>query len=564
MFMVQKQEIPINSFYLAIIAFSSGAVVMALEITGSRVLTPVFGSSTTTWGILIGVVLTGLAAGYFLGGKIADSSPSFKKLCSIIFSTGLFILFIPFISQPLIEFFVKVMPDFSAATFFSTLLIFGLPAILLGFVSPYAVKLASTTLHKIGATTGNLYSISTMGSIFGTFLTVFALIPFFEIQHLIFAFGFLLMGISAAGLGKIPKIMAGILVTIFVVNAMGGAGTISSDNNNAFGPNSEILVEEETPYSSLAVVEKNNFRTLYIDGAVQSRMDLDDPSRLVLYYTKSFHLANLINPHLEEVLFVGGGGFSGPKSFLTTYDDITKVDVVEIDPVVVDVAKKYFFVPDDPKLGIIAEDARVFLSQTDGKYDAIILDAYAGYEIPFHLMTKQFYEVLDERLTDEGVMVSNFLGTFQGQDSELFQSYYSTLQEVFPTVFVFPSDIKDADRRQNIAIVALKYREPTMFDNTAHMQLNCEIQGIMECEKFFENYYPSPKIKDDTKILTDQLSPVNILNQPPSEISQVYREIRNDAGNSEEFVAADSFIQIILISGVVVWGYNLRKDWKNI
>lgn len=564
MFMVQKQEIPINSFYLAIIAFSSGAVVMALEITGSRVLTPVFGSSTTTWGILIGVVLTGLAAGYFLGGKIADSSPSFKRLCSIIFSTGLFILFIPFISQPLIEFFVKVMPDFSAATFFSTLLIFGLPAILLGFVSPYAVKLASTTLHKIGATTGNLYSISTMGSIFGTFLTVFALIPFFEIQHLIFAFGFLLMGISAAGLGKIPKIMAGILVTIFVVNAMGGAGTISSDNNNAFGPNSEILVEEETPYSSLAVVEKNNFRTLYIDGAVQSHMDLDDPSRLVLYYTKSFHLANLINPHLEEVLFVGGGGFSGPKSFLTTYDDITKVDVVEIDPVVVDVAKKYFFVPDDPKLGIIAEDARVFLSQTDGKYDAIILDAYAGYEIPFHLMTKQFYEVLDERLTDEGVMVSNFLGTFQGQDSELFQSYYSTLQEVFPTVFVFPSDIKDADRRQNIAIVALKYREPTMLDNTAHMQLNCEIQGIMECEKFFENYYPSPKIKDDTKILTDQLSPVNILNQPPSEISQVYREIRNDAGNSEEFVAADSFIQIILISGVVVWGYNLRKDWKNI
>ena len=177
-------------------------------------------------------------------------------------------------------------------------------------------------------------------------------------------------------------------------------------------------------------------------------------------------------------------------------------------------------------------------------------------------MTKQFYEILDERLTDEGIMISNFLGTLQGQDSKLFQSYYNTLQEIFPTVFVFPSDIKDTDKRQNIAIVALKYREPTMLDNIAHMQLNCEIQEIMGCEKFFENYYPSPKIKNDTKILTDQLSPVNILNQPPSEISQVYREIKNDTDNLEEFVVVDSFIQIILISGVVVWGYNLRKVWK--
>ena len=562
MFMVQKQEISIKSFYLAIIAFSSGAVVMALEITGSRVLTPVFGSSTTTWGILIGIILTGLAAGYFLGGRIADSSPSFKRLCSVIFSTGLFILFIPFTSQSLIEFFVKAVPDFSVATFLSAFFIFGLPAILLGFVSPYAIKLAATTLYKIGATAGNLYSISTLGSIFGTFLTVFALIPFFEIRNLIFAFGFILMGISVAGLGKIPKIMAGILIVIFVVNAIGEAETSSSDINNVFGSNSEILVEQETPYSSLAVVDKNNFRTLYIDGAVQSHMDLDDPSELVLYYTKSFHLVNLINPNLEEVLFVGGGGLSGPKSFLATYDDIDKIDVVEIDPIVVDVAKKYFFVPEDSRLEIIEDDARVFLSQTDRKYDAIILDAYSGYEIPFHLMTKQFYDLLGDRLTDEGIIISNFLGALQGQNSKLFQSNYNTLQETFPAIFVFPSDIKNTDKRQNITIVALNYREPTMFNDVAHMQPNCEIQKIMECERFFENYYPNPKIKNETVILTDQLSPVDILNQSPSEISQVYREIKDGADNSEEPVVADSFIQIILISGVVVWGYSLQKDWK--
>ena len=436
---------------------------MALEITGSRVLTPIFGSSTTTWGILIGIILTGLAVGYFLGGKISDSHPSFKRLCSVIFSTGLFILFVPFISQPLIEFFIKVTPDFSAATFFSTLFIFGLPAILLGFVSPYAIKLAATTLHKIGTTAGNLYSISTLGSIFGTFLTIFVLIPFFEIQHLIFAFGFILMGVSIVGLGKIPKIMVGVLIAVFALNVMEVGTTLDIDNTS--GIDNDVLVEAETSYSSLSVTEKNNFRTLYIDGAVQSQMDLNDPSKLVLYYTKSFHLTSLINPQLEEVLFVGGGGFSGPKSFLANYDDIAKIDVVEIDPVVVDVAKEYFFVPEDePRLEIISEDARVFLTQIDRKYDAIILDAYSGYDIPFHLMTKQFYQILDKKLTEDGIIVSNFLGTLQGQNSKLFQSNYKTLQEIFPSVFVFPSNIKNTDHRQNITIVALKDQDATKFD----------------------------------------------------------------------------------------------------
>lgn len=565
---MQKQDSSFKSLYLGVTAFSSGAVVMALEITGSRVLTPVFGSSTTTWGILIGIVLTGLAIGYFLGGRVADSSPSFKRLCSVVFSTGLFILFIPFISQPLIEFFIKAIPDFSAATFFSALLIFGLPAILLGFVSPYAIKLAATTLRKIGTTAGNLYSISTLGSIFGTFITVFALIPFFEIWHLIFAFGFILMGISVAGLGKIPKIMTGVLIVVFVVNTIGGleesSSSSSSVNNNIFGSDSEILFEEETPYSSLAVTEKNNFRTLYIDGAVQSHMDLSDPSKLVLEYTKSFHLTSLINPQLEKVLFVGGGGFSGPKSFLSNYDDITTVDVVEIDPLVVDVAKEYFFVVDDPRMEIITEDARVFLTQTDKKYDAIILDAYAGYEIPFHLMTEQFYEILDERLNDNGVIVSNFLGTLQGQNSELLQANYKTLQEIFPSVFVFPSNIENTDRRQNIIIVALEDQESTKFGSIAHLQPECAVQKIMECERFFENYYPNLKVKNDVKILTDQLSPVDILVESPDESSQIYQEIKNDTAitQSAEFIVADSFIQISLILGVIIWGYTLQRDWR--
>ena len=280
---------------------------------------------------------------------------------------------------------------------------------------------------------------------------------------------------------------------------------------------------------------------------------------------KSFHLTSLINPYLKEVLFVGGGGFSGPKSFLANYEYIAKIDVVEIDPVVVDVAKEYFFVPEDePRLEIINEDARVFLTQTDRKYDAIILDAYSGYDIPFHLTTKEFYHILDERLTEDGIIVSNFWGALQGQNSKLFQSSYKTLQEIFPSVFVFPSNLKNIDHRQNIAIVALKNQNATKFDSIAHIQPECEMQKIIECEKFFENYYPNPEIKDDdVDILTDQLSPVNSFDTSSSESAQVYQEIKNDtAANLTGFTATESFVQISLIFGIIIWGYDLQRVWK--
>jgi len=448
----QKQSDTKKMFFLASIAFSSGAIVMALEITGSRVITPVFGSSTTTWGILIGIILTGLTLGYFLGRRISDLKPSFEKLCSIVFSTGLFILFIPFISQSLIEFFIEITPTSSTATFFSTLIIFGLPAILLGFVSPYAIKLAAKTLRKIGTTTGNIYSISTLGSIFGTFFTIFALIPFFEIQYLILAFGFILMAISIIGLGKIPKIITVALILVFVANS----GTLNV--TNSFGFDSEVLIEQETPYSSLIVTEKNNFRTMYIDGAVQSGMDLEDPYKLVLSYTKSFHLANLINPEIDQVLFVGGGGFSGPKSFFQHYDQV-KIDVSEIDPVVIQAAKDYFFVPDNDRLSIINEDSRVHLTKTKTQYDAIILDAYKGNTIPFHLMTEEFYQLLDEKLSKDGIVISNFVGAIEGYNSKLFQSTYKTMSGIFPGVYVFPSDIHSIGYRQNITLLGLKLKK---------------------------------------------------------------------------------------------------------
>lgn len=539
-------------FFLATIAFSSGAIVMALEIAGSRVITPVFGSSITTWGILIGIILTGLATGYFLGGRISDLNPSFEKLCSIVFSTGLFILFIPFISQSLIEFFIESMPTSSTATFFSALTIFGLPAVLLGFVSPYAIKLAAKTLHKIGTTTGNLYSISTLGSIFGTFLTIFALIPFFEIQNLILAFGFCLMAISVIGLGKIPKIITVVLIIVFVATS----GTLNV--TDSFGLDSDILMKQETPYSSLIVTEKDGFRTMYIDGSVHSSMSLEDPNKLVLYYTKSFHLANLINPEIEDVLFVGGGGLSGPKSFFYNYDKI-KIDVSEIDPVVIMASENYFFVPDNERLSIINEDSRVHLTKTQNQYDAIILDAYKGYSIPFHLMTEEFYLLIDEKLSDDGIVVSNFVGSLEGDNSNLFHSTHKTMKEVFPKVYVFPANVNNLEYRQNITLLGLKGESISKFEKILKNDLDCNVPEL-ECEKFFNNHYTA-SVDNNAPILTDRFSPVNTMDKVGDE-SFIYNEIKKDRIDLQGLMASDLLIQVGLILAIVCWLYPLQNTWR--
>jgi len=548
----QQDLLPVKFVNLGIVAFSSGAIVMALEIAGSRIITPIFGSTTYTWGILIGVILTGLAVGYHLGGKIADKNPSFEKLCSIIFSSGLFIAFIPFISQDIIGFFIREFSNSIYANFISTLILFGLPSILLGFVSPYVIKLGTKTLKKLGNVSGILYSLSAAGSILGTFLTVFALIPFFDIKYLILSLGIALMVASLIGLKIFPKIIVGSIITLLVVSVITqGAVSFSSPN---------VIIEKETPYSNLRVVDENDFRTLYLNGAIHSSMDLDEPNKLVLDYTKSFHLAELFNPDFERVLFIGGGGFSGPKNFLATYPNIL-VDVVEIDPDVIDIAEKYFALPDDPRLQVFNDDARQFLVNNDEKYDVIILDAYSRFNIPFHLMTIEYYQLLFDKLSLRGVIVSNFIGTLEGNNSDLFKSTYKTMNQVFPDLNVFPANVKNTDYRQNIIIIAFKNELDISINEISKLKIECQIDNELECVNILENYY-KPIVPDVTTILTDQFSPVDSMLGLDRGQTDFYTEIQNKKTNFQNFWENDLIIKLGLMLALFAWAPNIRKIWK--
>ena len=553
-----------SSSYLVLIllVLISGAVVMALEFSASRLLIPIYGGSIYTWGSLIGVILSGLSLGYHVGGRLADKIDfSFAKFCSIIFSAGLYIVFIPFISTIIIGVSNSTVSEISTAIMSSlysnnitsnsssnassingqyacllaTFLLLLLPTFLLGLVSPYAVKLATKKISVVGNISGNLYSAATIGSIIGTFLTVFVLIPTFDIRNILFGLGLSSIISSALiGLGRAPKILAGSVgMFLFLSITFLAVNPVPYYSGN-------LIYQKETPYSHLDVVDSDHKRALFLDGYIHSIMNKDNPTQLLIY-TKYFPLGFVFNPTAKRVLFVGGGGFSGPKYFLKTHPNVT-VDVVEIDPAVIDVAKKYFDVNtssnNQSRLKIYNEDARNFLSSTNQKYDIIVLDAYSKNYVPFHLMTLEYYQLLYNRLTTpNGVIISNQLGSLdQEQDtSKLYRAVYKTMSQVFSpaAVYAFPLDVENRDNVQNIILVAIKDPDITYYSSndirrgqlkqqqeeqqqqkTIVLSGNNNSSTTNEVIDYADHLYDRTKIKsNDVPMLTDQFAPIeNLLN----------------------------------------------------
>lgn len=572
-------------FLLTALVLIAGVVTMSLEFTASRLIIPIFGGSIYTWGSLIGTILAGLALGYYIGGRLADrKEPSFTKFCSIIFSAGLYIVFIPFISPAILSFtdysFITTATSYNNqsqyAPLFATFLLLIIPTILLGIISPYAVKLATTTLTRLGNISGNLYSVATIGNILGTFITVFILIPAFEIRYIIFGFGLTLIILaSVIELGRLPKILAGSVVLIlFLSNTFLVVNPVPYFSGN-------LVYQKETPYSHLDVVDSlgDNKRALFLDGTMHSIMNKSEPSELLIY-TRYFPVGFVFNPAAKHVLFVGGGGFSGPKYFLARHPDVT-VDVVEIDPTVIDVAQKYFNITKNPRLNIYNDDARDYLSKTSNpKYDIIVLDAYSRNYIPFHLMTLEYYQLLYNKLsTPNGVVISNQVGSLEGDTSNLYRAAYKTISQVFPNVYAFPTSEFFFGQIQNIILVATKNAD-VRYDNEDISQQQYEDQKMMVSKNnssisietadnntvdYAGQLYDSRRIRiDDVPILTDQFAPVeNLLN--PITSKPYNTEHKQIAMNSkvDPYSVEGTMITFVLPSLIAgLWIFYMQSIWR--
>ncbi len=479
------------------VVFLCGAVVMILELVGSRLLAPCLGSSLIVWSALIGTILGCLSLGYWWGGRLADRNPSYRVLSRIIFLAALATAAIPFSKTFALDTLQRYTASLHVGSTLATLILFAAPSILLGMVSPYAVRLKIKDLEEAGRTAGTLYAISSIGSIFGTFLAGFFLIAVLGSTKvlLLLAGTLVLASLMTSRRDRLLK-GAGLLVLGVLWVALQGY----ESHLAAFG-----FFDIDTAYQRVFIypsAEEQTERPLRVlathPKAVQSAMYPDDPLALAVAYTHYYRLLEHFKPDVAKVLMLGGGGYSFPKYALAHYPQ-AHLEVVEIDPEMTSLARQFFALPHTPRLSIFHQDARSFLNTATTTYDVVLGDTFTShYAIPFHLCTLEAVRRLHALLAADGVALVNLLGTLEGREGRFVRAAYRTFRAVFPQVLLFPvAAPHDPQRWQNVMLVALKSQaEPTLrsIDPTL--------------EALLAHLWTGP-VAEDVPVLTDDYAPVD-------------------------------------------------------
>jgi spermidine synthase len=493
----QEKGFDPRDYILEVTVFLTGAVIMIYELVGSRVLGPFFGTSLFVWTGLIGIILGSLSVGYYLGGIAADKDARESKLSIIILFAALCIGITTATKDLLLRFFQGNFTDVRLMSLLSSVILFSPASVLLGMVSPYVAKIKLSKSENTGATVGSLYAISTAGSITGTFLAGFFLIPYFGTNNLLVLLALALVAISILVSFKSFKKIKLIMLLVFLT----GLAVVGRMNSAKF---EQGFIDVDSLYGRIWIYEteqediKGKIRTMIIDSEMNSAMYLNSDD-LVFEYTKYYDLAAHFNSDIDRGVMFGGAGYSYPKHFLDNFPE-ARLDVVEIDPVVTELAKKYFRLESNPRLSIYHQDGRVFLNNAAmGKYDVIFGDAFGShYSIPYQLTTLEAVQKKHDILKDDGVVVLNIISAIKGEKGEFLRAEYATYQKVFPQVYLFPvDDHTDGETLQNIMLVALKSESKPDFTSA-----NQEINGFLS-HKWDE------EVEKDKPILTDDKAPVD-------------------------------------------------------
>ncbi|WP_226007663.1 spermidine synthase [Natrinema salinisoli] len=489
--------------------FVSGVTSMGLEILAGRIIAPQFGSSIYTWGSIITVFLAALSLGYWQGGKQAGTASN-RRMSWIMLGTAGYVAIVVYASDQLLLSASAMPLPARYASLPAVLILFGPPTYLLGFISPYSAELSRK--EGIGEASGHVYALGTIGSIVGAGATTFVLIPALGIDAIGLLFGFILVGTAfALTLPSLtPKPAAASVGIALLLVVAAGVGPVAFDHRG------DVVYQTQTAYQELEVVDSGDERTLYLDGARHSAMDLEDPDRHVFEYTRYFHIPMLMVDDPEEVdnvLFIGGGGYTGPKDFERKYD--VNVDVAELDPEVSQAAKDYFRLEESENLTVHTEDGRRFLRNTDRTYDVIVLDAYQKDQVPIHLTQLGFMELAEDRLTDDGVFMANVISAPSGAGSDFYRAQYKTIDRAFPSTYSYRTS--EWDSVQNIEIVATKadtdFTEAELAERNANRDLGIDLSSEVNAT------LPVPRT-DDVPVLTEDHAPVDSLQS--STIGQEY------------------------------------------
>lgn len=495
-----------SSRYLAFTVFAAGMTTLAVELTASRLLGNVFGTSNLVWASIIGLILIYLTIGYFIGGRWADRSPRYATFYQIIlwgaFTSGLAALVARPVLRAAADAFDQLQIGVLAGSFVSVLVLFIVPVTLLGTVSPFAIRLALSDKDHAGRISGRIYAISTLGSFVGTFLPVLVFIPWLGSTWTFLTFSFFLMAVALFGLGLAEGWRQAIRLVwlpalLAILAGLWAGGTFKATVGQIY--------EAESAYNYIQVLEFNGTRYLRLNEG-QGIHSVYDPDLLDYHGTwEQFLAAPFFNAppfavsSIQRIAVIGLAAGTSARQAQAVFGDMP-VDGYELDPKIIEVGREYFAM-DLPNLNAIAQDGRWGLEHSGQTYDLIEIDAYRPPYIPPHLTTVEFFEIARQHLSENGAIAMNVGRT--PTDRRLIDALVATLQQVFPSVHVM--DVPDTFNSIIYATV-----QPTSF---ANLQANYDALAntdahpllLASIERALANLRETP---NGGLVLTDERAPI--------------------------------------------------------
>lgn len=490
------------------VAFYAGLGTMAFEMVLGRALVPYFGGTIFTWGALIGVFLLGMSLGFYGGGRLADRYPRSTLIGALLGACGAIIATTPLTLEPVCLALLEGVEDVRLGTLAASFALAFLPAVLFAAVSPLAVRLAMRDVAHSGSTVGTMSALNTVGSIVGTVGTSFYLVPAMGSRAIFYLLGGVTLACGAAILASKPmRLRVAAAGAILAVTAILGAaslpGALAAPARPVSAMTADGVIESvESEYNNIYVIKQG--KLLYMNFGyrgsqyVESVYDLLDPAALSAKYTQYMTLAAAYADKLERAAFVGLGGGRTATYLVRSFPEL-KMDVAELDPEVIRLAKKYFGAQESDRLKIHAQDGRIFLTRSRATYDAVFLDAYRGPFVPFHLLTQEYFELIKKRLNPGGVVAQNVEPSTMVLDSAI-----KTIGSVFRNVETYEAS-------GNVVIVAydgepippgrLRERAAAL---TARYKLRYDLAELLKART-------SIALQEGAQLLTDDFAPVEML-----------------------------------------------------
>ncbi len=483
--------------YLIVTAALCGALVMVIEVLGSRVIGPFFGVSLFVWTSLITVAMIALAGGYIIGGHLSDRKSSPDWLYGIIMVAGVLVLLTTVVKGTILQISLPLGLRWGALT--SAMLLYGPALFLLGCVSPYVVKIAAREMNNIGKTVGSFYAVSTLGSVVGTMLTGFVLIAYFGINQIFLLTGSILILLSVFYFVVFRRkwvVAVAVILPFFFMPNESHIEKILDD-----GTKVELTANRDSYYGNLKVVDYSyqdkQQRELIIDGLVQGGVDMRNGLSIYDYTYLLQFIPYAMNPDGKSCLVIGLGAGLIPSWY---HKQGVETEVVDIDPEVAEVAREYFGF--DPAIPVHIEDARYFLLNNQKSYDFLVLDVFNGDTTPGHLLSVEAMQLAKQRLTPNGIMAVNIAGSLQ-KNSLMTASAVRTLEEVFDQVMMFPAfDPAVGNGTGNLEIIAYDGKPRAMQltrinDLTVHPLARRGVSLGMRVPFVFPENTPSMLLTDD-------------------------------------------------------------------